>query len=87
MDPGEIKNTVKRDKFIILYGNDLVDFYNKDQNYSMISHQLRILGDLVNTMNKEDETIKSLQDVLKKRMPLCLLRHLKKWQIIMFKLD
>ncbi|XP_031785905.1 uncharacterized protein LOC107981899 isoform X1 [Nasonia vitripennis] len=65
MAPGEIKDIIKRDKCIFLYGNDLVDYYNKDHNYSMISHQLRILGDLVKNMRKRDKDIQFLEDSLK----------------------
>lgn len=64
MHDGVIKNTIKKDEFIIIFGNDRVEYYTKDQDYRMISHQLRLMGELLNITRKSSTQITEFKDLM-----------------------
>ena len=64
MQHGEIRNAVKMDHLIILYGNSLVEYYTHDQHTPWISHQLRLLAELFLLVQKECPAVNQFSDVL-----------------------
>ena len=87
MQKGEIRDAVKSDEIIILFGNELVCFYTKYQDYSMISHQLRLLGELLLKIRKNAKKLMSFVIYCITSMPLQYVPLYKKWPIIMLHLE
>lgn len=64
MRAGYIKDIVKRDESIILFGNSSVKYYNNDQDYQMIRHQLRVMADIVHFAQSKNNAITKFEDLL-----------------------
>ncbi|KAJ8930644.1 hypothetical protein NQ314_016559 [Rhamnusium bicolor] len=76
LNEDDVKNIIRYDRLIILYGNIMCLTYRDEHHFDMIRNRLRLMGTFLQLLKEKDQSIDNLESVMKPKhfntIALCL---------------